>query len=264
MIEQEIITNYLLPIAVAYLIAWIIYRLSRRVVGRFMGMSRFAPESLRLREERQRTLHDLLSSTISFAGFTFATLFTLALFIDTTTLVWMVGLFSAAFGLGARPLISDYLTGISFIFEDLIDVGEKAQLYVTGGPIEGVIEKINLRTILLRAPTGELYIVPNGEVRVIRNFSRGRFSTSTINVKIPSANLGAAITLLEELGEEAMLLLPNLLEPWQVLNISGQIGEQVELTIVAKARFGLAAEMQPRLLNLVQSRLAAAEITLVS
>jgi hypothetical protein len=47
-------------------------------------------------------------------------------------------------------------------------------------------------------------------------------------------------------------LLPNLLEPWQVISDSGTIGHQTELTLVAKACFGQAAQMRPRLLALVQ------------
>jgi hypothetical protein len=62
---------------------------------------------------------------------------------------------------------------------------------------------------------------------------------------------------LEALREEAVHLLPNLLEPWQVISKSGAIGQQTELTLVTKARFGMAAEMRPRLLALVQERLAA-------
>ncbi len=57
-------------------------------------------------------------------------------------------------------------------------------------------------------------------------------------------------------------MLPNLLEPWQVISESGELGQQTELTLLAKARFGKAGEMRPRLLKLVQERLNAAKIDL--
>jgi hypothetical protein len=57
-------------------------------------------------------------------------------------------------------------------------------------------------------------------------------------------------------------LLPNLLEPWQVISESGVIGQQTELTLIAKARFGQAAEMSPRLLALVQERLSEIDVIL--
>ncbi|MFQ5858331.1 MAG: mechanosensitive ion channel family protein [Anaerolineae bacterium] len=250
--------SHLVRIAAFYAVAWVVHLLAGRMAGRIVRPSRFTPETRRPSRERQETLQSLIASAISFVAFAVATLATVGQFVDATTLVWMVGLFSAAFGLGARPLISDFLTGIGFIFEDTFAVGEKVEIL----GVEGVIEAVNLRTTWMRAPTGELYVVPNGEVRVVRNFSRGRFSTANITLKIAAADLGHALSLLEELGQNAVVLLPNLLEPWQVISKSGVIGQQTELTLVAKARFGKAAEMRPRLLTLVQERLAKAGIEL--
>ena len=105
--------------------------------------------------------------------------------------------------------------------------------------------------------------MPNGEVRVVRNFTRVLFPTANIKLKVEGADLSRALPLLEELGQEAVSLLPNLLEPWQVISETGAMGQQTVLTLLAKARFGQAAEMRPRLLALVQERLAEAGIALV-
>jgi small conductance mechanosensitive channel len=170
----------------------------------------------------------------------------------------MVGLLSAGFGLGARPLISDVLAGINLIFEDSYAVGEKVEML----GVEGVVEAVNLRTSWLRAPSGEVYIVPNGDVRLVRNFSRGSFSPANITIKMASVSLSRALSLLEELSNEAVVLLPNLLEPWQVISESGSIGQVAELKLLARARFGKSAEMRPRMLALVQERLAQVGIEL--
>jgi small conductance mechanosensitive channel len=240
----------------------VVHRLSGRI-ARLVYLDRFAPEHRRSKPERLATLRGLIASAISFLAFTAALLLSLSLAVETSTLVWMVGLFSAAFGLGARPLIADFLTGVSFMFEDTFDVGEKVELLgMAGGSVEGVVEAVDLRTTQMRAPTGELYTVPNGEVRVVRNFSRGRFSTAYVKLKTASENLPQSLALLEELGKEAVVLLPNLLEPWQVLSESGAIGQQTELTLVAKTKFGKAADMLPRLLALVHKQFAEADIPL--
>jgi small conductance mechanosensitive channel len=55
--------------------------------------------------------------------------------------------------------------------------------------VEDTIERINLRTTLVRAQTGELYVIPNGEVRLIRNFSWGKFSSSNITLHLPAETL---------------------------------------------------------------------------
>jgi moderate conductance mechanosensitive channel len=248
----------LLLIGLYITLAYVVHRLGRRMAQRMLQLSRFTAAHRRPRAERLMTLESLTAGIITFAAFSLAVLLSLNRFVATDTLIWMVGLFSAAFGLGARPLISDFLTGVSFIFEDTMDVGEKVELL----GIEGVVEAVNLRATSLRAPTGELYVIPNGEVRAVRNFSRGRFSKADIKLKVNAADLKTVLPILEKLGEEALLVLPNLIEPWQVISETGVIGQQTELTLVAKARFGQAAVLRTRLLALVQERLEQAEINL--
>jgi small-conductance mechanosensitive channel len=245
-------------IVLAFSLALLLNRLAWRLARRVIRLGRFSPKNRQLRPERQSTLQGLVADAISAAAVITAILVSIGQFVQLDTVVWMVGLFSAAFGLGARPLISDVLTGIGLMFEDTFAVGEKVSIL----DVEGVVEAVNLRTTWIRASTGELYTVPNGEIRIVRNYSRGRFSVVSVKLKVTAHELGRALPLLSELGTEAVALLPNLLEPWQVLSESGVMGQQTELTLLAKARFGRAAEMRPHLLTLIQERLSDAGITL--
>lgn len=251
--------GYGLRTASLFIVAWIVHRLGTRVAARFVRLNRFAPQRTRPSLERQQTLQTLIASLISLMAFFLAVLFSLMQVVNVDTLLWIVGLFSAAFGLGARPQLSDILSGMGFLFEDTFSVGEKVEIL----EMEGVIEAVNLRTTWMRSPTGELYVIPNGEIRVVRNFSRGRFSIARVRLKIEAAYLIQVLPMLDVLGKEAVNLLPNLLEPWQVINETGVIGQHTELTLVAHTRFGRAADTQPRLLALVQERLNEAGIALV-
>ena len=252
------LTQKWLNILVFFLLAWFFSRLagifSRRII-RLGGLA-----SHRSRPERQKTLYGLVQGIITVSFFAVAVLLSLSQFVETTTLVWMIGLFGAGFGLSARPLISDVMAGTSFIFEDTFSVGEKVEILNT----EGIIEAITLRTTWLRAPTGELFTIPNGDIRVVRNFSRGRFSMANVTLKIPAPKLERVLSLLENLGGEAMNSLPNLIEPWRVISETGIIGQTAELTLLAKARFGKAAEMRPKLLALVHKALEDENIELGS
>jgi len=249
---------YLVRIAVFFGAAWLIrllIRPLRRPVARLIHLvSRDGGPG----PERRATLASLLASAVTFAVFAAATLASLGQFVKPETLVWVVGLLSAGIGLSARPLISDLLAGVTYMFEDTFAVGEKVEIL----GVHGVVEAVDLRATWLRAPGGELYVVPNGEIRVVRNFSRGHYSAVNVELHIAAADLDRALPFLEELGEQALALLPNLLEPWQVISASGKLSQQTELTLLAKARFGRAAEMRPRLLALVHERLAEAAIAL--
>lgn len=250
-------------VLVYFIIAWLVAFLLRRLTRWLIKLGRLVPRSRKPSLERQKTLHGLLSSTTDLIVIILALVASMGLFLDPTTIAWVMGLFSAAFGFGARIVIGDYLSGLSFLFEDTFAVGEKIE--IRGIPtIEGVVEMINIRTTMLRSPSGELYVVPNGEIRVVRNFSRGKFSVAKITLKILASDLANTLTVLETIGTEAVVLVPNLIEPWQVTSPEGVIGQYTELTLIAKARFGKAAEMRPRLLTLVQERLQEVDIQLVS
>lgn len=209
---------------------------------------------------RARTMQALVGSFWAFLCYVVALMVILGFFIPATALLPTLGLFSAAFGLGARPLVSDYLTGITLIFEYPFAVGEKVEL----NDIQGTVEAVDLRTTKLRSVSGELYVIPNGDVRIIRNFSRGAFSLASIRVTIPTRELDRAITVLENLIQQPSILQEyQLVEEPQIISESGELGTTTTLTILAKAQFNQGAIARRRLLELVGERLETAGIIAV-
>jgi len=252
---DTITRNEIFAIFIFYAMAWVVSRLSQRLAGRLARMRRLHPYA---RPERLDTLEELIASLISLVAFVVATIASLAQFVSADTLVWGIGLFSAAFGLSARPIISDFMAGVSFLFEDTFAVGEKVE--VVG--IEGVIEQVNVRTTWIRGRLGEQYVIPNSEIRIVRNFSRGQFSNASVRVRVSSMHLEAAIGALEAAAEEAFQALPALLEPWRVVAEETTLGESAELLVLAKAEYGHGAEVRPRLMAFIQQKLAMADVPL--
>lgn len=262
--QQTNLAQVLLNIAIIFIIAWVIRWLSNQISSIYLFFYQLSPRHGDLPIERKNTLRGLFASIIRFTAVAAAVIASTALFVEAETLIWVVGLFSAAFGFGARPIISDIIAGLAFMSEDNFSVGDKVEVFSSMGlgGVQGVIESVHLRTTFLRSTTGELYLIPNSEMRIVRNFSRGRFSTVKVSLNITSTDLPETLTLLENLRKDAVLELPNLLEPWQVISDSGKMGEQTELTLIAKARFGKAAEMRPRLLALIQREFEKEDICL--
>jgi small conductance mechanosensitive channel len=108
--------------------------------------------------------------------------------------------------------------------------------------------------------TGELVMIPNGEIRVLRNFSRGIFSTADLHLSVGGADVARALPLLTELGEEAARSMPDLEGPWQIISKSGEVGARTQLTLLARTRFGRGADLRPQLMALVHERLTEAGI----
>lgn len=253
---NSFLLNDLLPILIIVFIALLFTYSSRRISRRLLSVTRYS-FGHSMPQARRTTLEGIFAGLIVLVSFVVATFFCMAQFVAIDTLIWVVGLFSAAFGLGFRPLISDLVTGIFFVFENTLDVGEKVDIL----GFEGIVEEVNLRTIHVRGISGELIIIPNGEIRQFRNFSRGEFTPVNITLKIHSKDITEALNILEPLADEALSLLPNLIEIWHIIS-EDSMSHHTELKIIAKAKYGRGAEMRPRMQALIQERLADGEVEL--
>jgi small-conductance mechanosensitive channel len=238
------------------LLAWIGTLWLPRLVSRTMLTAAQARRSRPLSAKRRDTIDHLSRDLTLFLVVGTAVIASLALFVDTRGLFTFLGLFSAAFGLGARPLVSDYMSGAIYLFEDLYAIGDKVELI----GIEGTVEDIRLRTTTLRAPTGELFFVPNGEIRQVRNFARGSFSDANVQLRIPAAQLDDALAVLDDAVIKARANIQLLLEQPRVITADQSIGDTVEVTIVAKASYGHGPEVRRRLMHEVQHALNTLKI----
>ena len=171
----------LVATVILYLLAALLVSVFARWIARGLLMvSRMLPSQRAITVHRRQTLEGLIGSLISLLAFMVAGLAALALFVRPETLIWIVGLFSAAFGLGARGLVADVLAGGRFLFRNTFAIGEKVELVVGATTVEGTVEEVNVTNTMVRSPNGELFVVPNGDISVIRNFSRAPFSSTKI------------------------------------------------------------------------------------
>ena len=77
------------------------------------------------------------------------------------------GIVGLAVGFGAQSLVKDVITGFFIVFEDQFAVGDQVQI----GQSNGVVEEIGLRTTKVKSYTGELHIIPNGNILEVINYS---------------------------------------------------------------------------------------------
>lgn len=241
----------------ALAVHWLSWPLARRLVL----LTRFSQRAREQRPERTATLVGIVADILSVLAVTIAIVAGLVrLFeVDADTIVWTVGLFSVAFGLSARPILSDVFAGMSLIVGDIYAVGEK----VAVAGVEGAVEEVTLRTTRLRSDSGELFVVPNGEVRVVRNFARSSFSVASIRVTVASDHLQRALEVLQRVGNTAVEQMPDLEPPVQIVSETGAIAASTTLTLVAHARYGRGAALRPELLTLVHQAFTDAGIALV-
>lgn len=224
------------------LLAWLAWQLARRR-WRARRDARSAQRSL--------TVRQLTQSLMNALAVVLALVFMLGLATNPATLATTLGLFSAGLGFAARPFISDVMCGIQLMLQDQFAIGEKVE--IGDRNVIGVVEQVSLTRTLLRGEAGELWIVPNGDVRTIRNFARGSFSPAHIRLTIPTARLDEALAILQGVIADPG---PDVVEPPEVISEAGQIGATTELMLKVNARHGMAPQVRRRLLARLHEALA--------
>ena len=259
--EQTGFAGAMFGIVLLLFFAFIVTLHADIMAGWLVSLNRWVPGHREQSEQRVRTLRQLYSSLITILVYLLVGVAILRMFVDASQIVWIIGLFSAAFGLGARSLVSDIAAGATFIFRNTFAIGEKAEFVVGTNTVEGVVEDVTMRATLVRAPTGEIFTIPNGEIVLIRNFTRSSASGAQLRVRVPTEQLATAVNTLQALGVQAMAVLPEQMEPWQVLLVDDSVGRTMEITVNARFRFGAAAGAKPRLAALIYEGLQGAGVT---
>ena len=135
---------------------------------------------IRVSERREATLMKLLQNVLTYVIYFIAILMILStLTINVSAILAGAGIVGLAVGFGAQSLVKDVITGFFIIFEDQFSVGDIIRV----GQFEGTVEEIGLRTTKIKNWTGELHIIPNGNILEVTNFSLNN-SVAVIDISV--------------------------------------------------------------------------------
>ena len=103
--------------------------------------------------------------------------------IDLTPFLASATIIGATIGFGAQQIVRDYLSGFLLTIEDQYSIGDS----VTVDTIGGVVEDVTMRITRLRGSDGTVYFVPNGDIRLVANTSRG-WARAVVDLTLPGAS----------------------------------------------------------------------------
>jgi small conductance mechanosensitive channel len=203
------------------------------------------------RTKRAQTLARIIQKTLVVIVVAMAGLMMLReLDVDITPVLTGAGIAGLAVGFGAQTLVRDVITGFFLIAEDQVRVGDVAVVNGQGG----LVEQVNLRTIVLRDESGTVHIFPNGEVKTLANMSKD-FSYYVITVPLPfDADIDAAADALREAAAgmmEAPDFKPHILEPIDVYGVDafepGQLVLKARIKTVPLKQWMVGRELRKRI-----------------
>jgi small conductance mechanosensitive channel len=219
----------------------------RRFADDFRNNLGFDPE----RSKRALTLEALVRGTIYTVVTGIACLMILReLNIDILPVLTGAGIAGLAVGFGAQTLVKDVISGFFMILENQIRVGDA--VLING--VAGMVEQVNLRTIVLRDLEGTVFIFPNGSITTLANRSRD-YSYAVLDVGVAyEENPDRVVEILRQVGAELAAdpaFEPVILEPLEVLGIEMVQRQQVTIKVRMKTlpvkQWDVARELRRRI-----------------
>jgi small-conductance mechanosensitive channel len=119
--------------------------------------------------------------------------------ISVIPVIASAGVLAIAIGFGAQSVVEDLLRGVFMLAEDQFGVGDR----ISVGPVNGYVERVTLRTTVIRDSEGTLWHVPNSEIDWVANEAQ-ETSRATIEIGVSyTADLDKATGVLLQAAEAA-------------------------------------------------------------
>ncbi len=204
--------------------------------------------------QRARTIGQLLRNSVTVLIVAWTFVHVLEIFgWDVKPLLVGASILGAALGFGAQFLVRDIIAGTFIFIEDQFVVGDTIEVNGQAATVEGV----TLRSTRLRDFHGRELHVPNGEMKIVINHSRG-WNRAIVDLPVaPGQDLTRVLrvtsTVVTELNEDSAWR-DLLVDPFVVTGFERAGPDGAVLRIVARARPGgdaarLSREARLRLLQ---------------
>jgi small-conductance mechanosensitive channel len=189
--------------------AWIVLSIVRRALrlmtDRVTGSMADDPESAKRAITLTRVFRYIANVVI---GLITVVLVLSEVGISIAPILGAAGVVGLAVGFGAQSLVKDFFTGFVLLIENQIRQGDVVEI----AGRSGLVENMTLRFVQLRDYEGSVHFVPNGQIDVVTNRSRG-FAHAVIDVGIGyGADVDAVMALMHEVAAAMRAE-----EPWSAL-----------------------------------------------
>jgi Small-conductance mechanosensitive channel len=222
-----------LKVVLRILMFLIISSIAKRILYRVIEhlMDPRSSKRLKLRARRVQTVGKLLKNTVSYIVNFIVILLILGEFnINLAPLLAGAGVIGLAIGFGAQSLVKDVITGFFIILEDHFSVGD----VIETGKFKGTVEMIGLRATRLRSWTGEIYVIPNGSITDVTNYSVNN-SLAVVDISVAaSEQLDQAMDVVR--GVLSRIEDVNLVGTPELLGVQAITASDVTLRITAVCR----------------------------
>ncbi len=235
------------------IISFIVIRIVRMIIKRSRNTIVLKAEGDIERAKRTETLSGLIEKTVRAIVLIAAALMTLqALGINIGPLLAGAGVVGLAVGFGAQSLVKDVISGFFILLENHMNVGDVVEIAGKAG----LVESINMRVTTLRDISGNVHIIPNGQIAVVTNMTK-EYSRAVLEIGVAyKENVDDVMQVMKDVAAELAKdpgFSYRILEPMEMLGLDSfgdsSINIKARITTKPREQWNVAREYRRRLKN---------------
>jgi len=152
------------------------------------------------KEKRIDTINQVVAKTTGIIIFLIVLLMIfIEIGINVTPILTGAGIMGIAIGFGAQDMVKNLLHGVFILIEDQYSEGDT----VTLAGITGTVEEFDLRKTVIRDLDGTQHHIPNGEITIASNKTKG-WSGINLNIGIAyNTDLNKLKQIVNQIGQDA-------------------------------------------------------------
>mgnify|MGYP003093862500 CR=1 FL=1 len=232
LLEFENVIYFILKIVLtvlSFFIAAFLVKISKKII--YKSFNRFSME------RRSDTVASLLSSFSKYIIYFIIICNILVMWgVNITSILALGGAVSVAVGLGAQDIVKDMMAGLFIITENQFGVGDIVEL----NGFSGTVEAIGIRTTRIRNADGNVHIVPNGQISIVTNMSKG-FNRAVVDISVAyGEDIDRVFAVLKNEFKRIFdnKLIEGIIDEPQVWGINDLADSAIVIRIVADSEIG--------------------------
>ena len=208
---------------------------------------------------RKKTIEHLLHNCMHYILYFFLVYWLLSILgVPVSSLLAGAGLAGVALGLGAQGFLSDVVNGFFILLENQFEVGDSVEVEA----ITGLVSTVGIRTTQIRGFDGTLHFIPNRNIKIVSNKSRGDMRAQIDIPVYTSTDINKVTSIIQQVNKDNIENYPEIIGSPNIIGLTSKPSGQLVFRVDIFTKNGQQVHIYADFLKLYQEAIFKEKVEL--
>lgn len=208
---------------------------------------------------RKKTIERLLHNCMNYILYFFLVYWLLSILgVPVSSLLAGAGLAGVALGLGAQGFLSDVVNDFFILLENQFEVGDSVEVEA----ITGLVSTVGIRTTQIRGFDGTLHFIPNRNITIVSNKSRGDMRAQIDIPVYTSTDINKVTSIIQQVNKDNIENYPEIIGTPNIIGLTSKPSGQLVFRVDIFTKNGQQVHIYADFLKLYQEAIFKEKVEL--